>query len=681
MNFKNNSSLVRRVLTFAGLGVENPCDTQQVSEQMRDKMDDFRKETKETINSLSAKSFGTFLVTIGFLMAQFAAGAGLAVLDALVIGGIFNNILGTVSMLVAMALASLTGAAMMLRYLAVKRLHDALLERIRLGKAIYSEISQLVAYFRALARIIEDTKQSNVEDVVRALRYVKLASLKVGSEAGKVANGKRAVDTRRIASAQDDIDQAIDELTFGTFSATSREIEKLQTSYNIDVDAGVFDAQVPNPVAVVNYFRDISQAIERQYFSEDLTPAERKRNMEKAKNFMLALVKELPRSVQQIAFIKIFEQRAQKVFDLIPVQVSALEGVTNFINDTITIPDSVLRFFNTSVPEYENTEDFDRTYSDLSLEIRLAEAAVLGLPDYVEKIKFEAGVFKNLLLPAARKLSTVKQQMTQYVNKDIESVEATVDISKKKMDWSLELSQSKGLLQAAIGPAISFNGTETYPAEDTRILNEANEIYKQVQAHIRGKEDKSGEVYALAQQYLSVLALGSVSLFVPGVAQNVLAGLQGIRFAVRQQIEYDEQEVSIAQRFLHKLNQSVFFKNVIVASWEEFMSSLQSSTAGMAVVGKLAKGDLSDIVNAIDGVQKASIVNSALECLSNKSPSDQAKSEYDKFADQIGSKFENEGKENFKDWYENFKKESQQSIRTLKDKQAQLEFIINQNNA
>lgn len=681
MNFKNNSGLVQQVLTFAGLGVENPCDTDQVSEQMREKMDDFREETKETINSLSAKSFGTFLVTIGFLMAQFAAGAGLAVLDALVVGGIFTNILGTVSMLVAMALASLTGAAMMLRYLAMKRLHEALLERIRLGKAIYSEISQLVAYFRALARIIEDTKQGNVEDIVRALKYVKLASVKVGSEAGKISSGKRAVDSYRIDSAQKDIDNAINELTFGTFGATSKEIEKLQSSYNIKADAGVFDAEVPNPVAVVNYFRDISRAINKQYFSEDLSPKERERNMEKAKNFMLELVSELPRSVQQIAFIKIFEQRAQKLFDLIPVHARAFEDATNFINDTITIPDSVLRFFNASVPEPEDTEDFDRTYSDLSLEIKLAEAAVLGLPDYVEKIKFEAGVFKNLLLPASRKLSKIKREMTQYVNKDIESIEATIDISKKKMDWSLELSESKGLLRAAIGPAISFNGVKTYPAEDTRILNEANQIYEQVQDFIRAKEDKSGQVYSLAQQYLSVLALGSVSLFVPGVASNLLSGLQGIRFAVREQIQIDEEEVSQVQTFLHKLQQSVFFNQVIVPSWEQFMSSLQSSTAGMAVVGKLAKGDLSDIVNAIEGVQKASIVNSALECLSAKDPSDQAKSEYDKFADQIGSKFENEGKLDFKEWYENFKRESQQSIRTLKDKQAQLEFIINQNNA
>lgn len=52
----------------------------------------------------------------------------------------------------------------------------------------------------------------------------------------------------------------------------------------------------------------------------------------------------------------------------------------------------------------------------------------------MEKIKFEAGVFKNLLLPANRKLAKVKSEMQGYVNKDIEYISQVVDVSKKKME-------------------------------------------------------------------------------------------------------------------------------------------------------------------------------------------------------------------------------------------------------
>lgn len=679
-----NPNRLKQTLSVVGLGGIDPCDPAAISKKLQEKFKELKQEVTRTINALSAKAFGNFLVTVAFLMAQLAAGAGLAVLEAVVVGGVFGNIIGTVSLLVGLVVASLTGVEIMLKYLAAERYHDVLIERIEMGQALDSELSQMISFFIALENTLEEASELDTESIRAALPYVRQASVNVGSEATRIQQGNQNIDSRRIEQAQDNIDNAIDELTFGSFEGVGRQLQELQDEFNIDVDLGFVTAGVPNPVGFVNYINELSDEINDTYFSEDLTPEQRQRNARRAKQFFLELIPILPKALQRAAYVKIFEARSDRIFDMIPVEARALQPITDDITgDMFEIPDELLEFFETRNPRDIEPVNIDNSYNELTLEASLAEIAIENLPSWMDEVQFEAGVFKNMLMPASKKLTKIRNEMNSYLVRDIDSVAEQIELSSKKINWSVELASTKGLLRAAIGPSITFDGLETNPREDQNIFEEANKLYEKLRVLIEEQQenDHAGDVYSLAQQYLSKLVASPAILLIPGAAKNTLAGLQAIRFSVREQIKKDQQAKALSQRFLHKVEQSVYFNEVIRPSFNEMMSTLQSSQLARGIVGQLMKGDLSSLVNALKGVQAADVVGDVLNCYGVDVPDINVKDPWDAFAKTVGSQFESDGDQSFEEWYEQFQEEAKQSLNTLKDKKAQLNVLNQQVNA
>lgn len=677
-----NPNKLNQLLSTVGLGQLDACDPLAITKKLQEKMKELQEDVKETINALSAKAFGTFLATVAILMAQVAAGVGLAALEAIVVGGIFGNIIGTVSLLIGLVLASLAGAEIMLKYLATKRYHDKMIKRIELGRALDSELTQMMSFFYALQDSLEEASGLNTESIQQALKHVRDASVKVGSESSRIQSGNR-IDAARIEDAQDDIDEAISDLTFGSFGEVSEQLKELQEEFDIEVELGFLNTGVPNPVGFVNYINRLNQKINEKYFSEDLSPAERKQNMQEVKSFFLRLIPILPKTIQRAAYVKTFQSRSDRLFDMIPVEAAAFQGQLESAlggDLQVQLPEELLQFFEVNDPQDIEPVDIEQNYNELSIEIGLAETAILNLTSWMDEVRFEAGVFKNMLLPASKKLSKVRGEMNSYILQDIDSIAEQMEVSSKKIDWSIELSTTKGLLRAAIGPSITFNGIETNPNKDMNIFEEADEIYEELQVLIREQreDDFPTDVYNLAQRYLSKLVATPTVLLIPGAAKSTLAGLQGIRFAVREQIKLDEQGKALSQQFLHKVEQSTYFNQVIRPSWNEFVSAMQSSQVAQGVIGELMKGDLSSLVTALRGVQTANIVGDALNCFGVDVPDASVRDAWDVLAKKIGSEFETDGDQSFEEWYKDFKANAKQSINTLEDKKAQLNVLISQ---
>lgn len=96
------------------------------------------------------------------------------------------------------------------------------------------------------------------------------------------------------------------------------------------------------------------------------------------------------------------------------------------------------------------------------------------------------------------------------------------------------------------------------------------------------------------------------------------------------------------------------------------------SPAAKDISEGLTDGDLRHVVNAIEGIERASLIANAVRCSKGEFP-DPAQS--DTFSDIIGAREDVDGVK--KGWYSQYKKEAERSVNTLKDQKAQLDSLQN----
>lgn len=617
----------------------DPCDQPGLREKIDNLFSDFHKEVRDTILELANNFFGPFIVTFATLMAQLL-GASVLNLASLIASAVVGGVVGGLIALVNLSLSLVNGSRIMLKYLAVKALKNALESRRAYTKALQEDISGFLNLLRALQTLNIQAENIFFDDLERALPHVKMAARIIGRENSKVTatspatfsrmGSQPGVNTEQLDIAVEEISKAISSLTGGgTDPLFNDRLSDINEKYGIKVDTDIpgLEFDVPNPLGIVKYFeeavdqlrQDNSDEVVRRYIVEFLSdPAISNFLRDYASTlFMKARIDSLGKRLPVRSYIltNLGKKGAEKLLD-----TAGMDGINDGLDSIQDWRDTAKEKINSvfdylgvtpNKPTVEYPDTGFTTYAANSEAIQSYQAAVLLQDDWMDLIEAESNIVKAFLSPALNKVLGVKTGMEKALSS--EDTQITSEAAREKMQWISELAMAKTLVQSTMEPKIGFSSGQRLSGGEiqNKFRNSMllyDELTDQIVSRVleekgpndfEPKEQDSDKLLNIADQYLSSFFLGPVAMFNPSARQNVISGLQAIRILLNSIDRDDSAEIYLCERFIFSVESNPIFNSVIEPAWEAFMNSLEDVPLLGGLTESMQNGDLARLVNAV----------------------------------------------------------------------------------
>jgi len=144
-------------LNAMGISIDDPCDASALISALMDETSALIKETKESIDLISAKAgAGNFLSIVISILGDFAAAAVGELVDGFLTDMLYGNLLGSISSMLTMMLTALQGVEIIILYYATDNLAKQLKYRIAMGQILVSELSFLLDFIHAINQAVGD---------------------------------------------------------------------------------------------------------------------------------------------------------------------------------------------------------------------------------------------------------------------------------------------------------------------------------------------------------------------------------------------------------------------------------------------------------------------------------------------------------------------------------------------
>lgn len=614
---------IKNFLTF-----KDTCDPKVLAKEAEKVLKEFKEEVGDTLNELSAKSLGSFAVTMAALMGQMAYGAAVNYIS-FAASALVGNVVGGITSMVGLMVSLFNGAHIMVRYLAAKSLSESLETRISLGEALLSDVTQVIKLLQAVEDVDDIGREVILHDIERAYPEVKQAARKVGSEYSKVRgsgplglNTTNPINSRNLENAQDNINEAMQFLVGDNIinPSLNKYLADLNRSYQLDIGepltGKLLSASVPHPGAFLKYFEEASKQLKDRHGndSEDIVRA-----------FLVDFIKTpgLNTYFKNYASMRYLDEYMSNIGERLPistVSLSEMAGVDEYLDPAGALKDAASDSLDSMFDYLEvNTQQREADYPNdnstmggESFEIQLSQTSILMLEEWINVIDFEVGGLKIFLKPSLDHLNQVKGEMKMTLDNQ-EAYRTNGErafLATEKMGWMKKLGLAKSLISSSIDSEVSIGDAGGMRPEDiNRKFRDSLELFADLQSHIRGRVlDEDGEpitrtseaILEIAEKHLKSFVMGTTSIFSSNRrGDNILPQLQAIRNLLGKQLDADRSELSIAENFIRSVEQNPAFSEAIKPGWEAMMEGLKSSTVGKFLYEDLAKGDLSSLVNGL----------------------------------------------------------------------------------
>ena len=510
------------------------------------------------------------------------------------------------------------------------------------------EIREVVRVLQAFENLEGDTGEILLQNVTASRVHVKDAAQRVGMEYGKLQGSSELVrsdvnlDSKNLTRAKNSVDDAMQDLMGDRVINPSfkAHVKKVNDKYRLGASARMGEeligASVASPLAILSYFKGVTEDIASNN-TENGSLTQKGKDL--LRNYLIEFIQEpgIDQFFRSYASIKFLGAHMESLGTHLPVTaviggkfakkgLSKIGGASQvmdagnlFKNKIEGILDDVFEYLDLNVSknkiEYESEET---NLGGKSLQVKVAQTAILMIERWLNIINFEVGGLRIFLKPANDKLTNVNKEMGEVLNnKEIyKNSQNKKRLLKRKIDWMGRLGQTRSLLEATEENKVQFgNGVESTPENINEQFKESFELFNDLQEVITNRVVREGsdgepeevplasdQILEKADKYLKSFVLGKLAIFDDSNRETLLAELQSIKRLLKTLKRRDREERSIANNFIRSVEKNPLFDSVIKPSWDAMMKGLKGSPVGSFIFDDLAKGDLSSLATTLANV-------------------------------------------------------------------------------
>lgn len=630
--------------TLASLGINdiNVCDADSVIQALNKLIDNWWEDVKKSIDNISYEMVGNFLTALGILLSRLLSSAAAAVTDIFLIEILSGNLLNSIVSAVVFALALLPGGEIILQYYLIYNLKRDLIRRAELGNILYKQtniIIELLSSFYNLFKFDEDLLYT---DLKKALKNIRKAEAILGREISKNFYGEQPLILDQISRVDYYIEKAINNLTHENYDVVYNYIRLINNEYGIVAD-------LPKGLDVFGwtlYFNNIQTQVSSRFFTYTNEYGTREydnevnmKNMQ-YRQFISAMIKIMPPILQRIILNATFKDASKIIFERIPVwanNIKLLKDLKKILDNSVSVPnkflDTYLSMNNVSkTPDpqlFRNPATKDITWRNITSKISLEEAGVLLFPSYWKYIQNVGGILQNMLLPVMTILKNVDSEIESVLNKQTNL--SIAELSVNQFKWISELNGARTILATLINtqtlrtdyakinldPITIYNTTVQSEIAINKLKQFIRDKYFDSKTNT-SKVQAADTVYEVAQKYLGNLLLNIYIIVNPVAAKNTITGLQAMKTGLRKQIIEDKREIILCSNFLNIVETNPLFKT-FKPYLDKLLNDLEQTRVGNSIAKQIKTGDLSGIINILEGYWAVNNVEKLLNCESKKS--------------------------------------------------------------
>lgn len=630
--------------TLASLGINdiNVCDADSVIQALNQLIDNWWEDVKKSIDNISYEMVGNFLTTLGILLSRLLSSAAAAITDIFLIEILSGNLLNSIVSAVVFALALLPGGEIILQYYLISNLKRDLIRRAELGNILYKQtniIIELLSSFYNLFKFDEDLLYT---DLKKALKNIRKAEAILGREISKNFYGEQPQILDQISRVDYYIEKAINNLSHENYDVVYNYIRLINNEYGIVAD-------LPKGLDVFGwtlYFNNIQTQISSRFFTYTNEYGTREydnevnmKNMQ-YRQFISAMIKIMPPILQRIILNATFKDASKIIFERIPVwtnNIKLLKDLKKILDNSVSVPNKFLdTYFSinnvSKTPEpalFRNPATKDITWRNITSKISLEEAGVLLFPSYWKYIQNVGGILQNMLLPAMTILKNVDSEIESVLNKQTNL--SIAELSVNQFKWISELNGARTILATLINtqtlrtdyakinldPITIYNTTVQSEVAINKLKQFIRDKYFDSKTNT-SKVQAADTVYEVAQKYLGNLLLNIYIIVNPAAAKNTITGLQAMKTGLRKQIIEDKREIILCSNFLNIVETNPLFKT-FKPYLDKLLNDLEQTKVGNSIAKQIKTGDLSGIINILEGYWAVNNIEKLLNCESKKS--------------------------------------------------------------
>jgi len=629
--------------TLASLGIDNinVCNSDAVLEALDKLVKTWWEDVKKSIDNISFEMVGNFLTTLGILLSRLLSTTAAAFTNIFLVEMLAGNILNSIVSAVVFALALLPGGELILQYYLISTLKRDLVRRNQLGQILYKQINILIELFASFYNLFKFEEDLLYTDLKKALKNIRRAENILGREISKNFYGDKPITINQISQVDFYIEKAIQNLTHENYNAVYNYIKLINNEYGINAD-------VPSGLDILgwtNYFNTIQTQIASTFFTytNNYGTVEYDNEVEaktlRYRQFISAMIKIMPPILQRIILNATFKDASQILFERIPIwtnNVKLLKDLKNILDNSVSVPNKFLNTYlsinNVSkTPEpalFRNPATKDITWRNITSKISIEEASVLLFPSYWKYIRNVGSLLQNMLLPVLTILKNVDSEIESTINKKTNFNIAELSVNQFK--WINELTGARTILSAIISSQELQTNYGKLNLDPITIYNttvQAEIAMNNIKQFIRDKhfDNKTNSekvqaaetVYETAQKYLGNLLLNIYIIVNPTAAKNTISGLQAMKIALKQQLIEDRRELALCNVFLNTVEANPLFQT-FKPYLDQLLKELEQTKIGHDIAKQIRTGDLSGIINILEGYWAINNVERLITCEGKK---------------------------------------------------------------
>ena len=638
--------------------VDNPCDPGAVERALASMANDLFQDVYSLVMGIGYKNFGAFLLGSAFLISQIFT-TKITNFAAFVASSILGNAVGNVLSFLAVALSSLKGVGIMLKYLAAKSLHDALDFRIRFARALEVDVDNFLRLLIALENLGFAESKFWFRDIERALPRVKTALRLLNLEISKTRDGGflfgpispelGPTNASNLMRAVSNIDAAISILSGGIVGNDNLLSRMTQLNRKYNVSVGGFTTG--DTKEIISYFGEVAKQIsDKNNINGTITKEGTEllyayitdflRIPEVSEVFGLMVITSF--TTEHINSLGerfpidefILKKYARRGIDEIFALDTSNSGVVSNLNPFKALEDgkdwlketlkNVGLFPTLRTVQYP---DSTSTLRSVTARVKAARLAVLLQDGWLDFLNMQANFTRKLLKPARDLLTSVRDQMQEVLDNQ-ESLTSAKDktlIALDKSKWVVQLNSAKTLIASSIGTPVGFSdGSAASPdvinASFSQSIIDYNALIDIISQRVTEENARGGSdadfIFNEVNQTLSKFLLSFSQLSDPQKRQSGIASLQRVKFNLRRMITADSRERQAARVFITGVEANPFFNSVIKPAWEAFLEELKDINGLESILKEMMNGNLARLVNALQaGGAVLNDIKRATRCL------------------------------------------------------------------
>lgn len=650
---KNTLETYRDVLIGLGINVDG-CSPEKLLETVTTYSKNIYLQINDTLDSITSRIGGNFLVTIGLLLANLVGARALAWVDSVITEYIFGKFLGTLNSLVAAITNLLPGAELIFQYYAITHLKKTLEIRVKLLTVIIADLDAIIKIFLEIRKILINTRISKMpdnvkfEDLNKVIAKLQQAINLMHNEI--IVNMPRTgtVKVSNLIKADSFIKEAIN-LLFGNEEFTK----------NLNVNA----TSTFNNLA--EYSAKTALDISNDYKKTVATMESTAKSLTFEKNVLPVLAETFPLlpAVLKYEMIKeTIKPIIAGISKIMPVNTMGSDpgplDITSIVdrnfkgfNEMVGHTSEVLKIKKEPAAKVSDYSSFTSTFREYSDTIKIYESTILLFPSMWIQVKKIGKMYLPLVEVTRDNVQTIKQNIADTVDSlkaskgtfgannlipfkiaaPINSIsnavmDPTIMLAKKQF-WATELVLARATLKPIISSNAELNieGKKINMACIADTIAEAGIISSKLKDMItskildkkkpvgqQGKKDLALYAVDSSQSVFPKLLLGQALLLSPGFFSKVIGELQSLRFALDKIKKDDTKEILICREFIDLIDRTECTRAAKEAL-DKFIAGLNGSPLA-DYADKLAKGSLADIVGIAEGIQAVADIADVAIC-------------------------------------------------------------------